>query len=162
MWLKSFQYNNKTISDVELLVLSCINENAFVEATTLIETLDQNLPHWSPERGTIYPLLHRLTAQGLLQKDKQGKNLRFRRTDTATTFLSSLLSSDSLLAQFDTTTRYLEILARSMMNVNPFAAESFLNKFEERIKRMGQNISNFQEEVSSRIEADDWVEIDIE
>ncbi|MHA2504566.1 MAG: helix-turn-helix transcriptional regulator [Candidatus Kariarchaeaceae archaeon] len=147
---------------MELLVLSSIPERDFVEAPTLIHDLDEYLPHWNPERGTIYPLLHRLTAQKLLEKSTSGKTLKFKRTESATSFLSSLISSNGLISQFETSVEYLNLLVQAMIGIDPFAAEKLIEKFSQITEGLLLNIEKYKKMTRTAIEDEKWVQIDIE
>jgi len=163
MWLKAFKVNEKSLSDLELVVLSTLPSEEFLAATDLMDHLDQEFPYWNPERGSIYPLLHRLTAQNLLVKDDhQGKKLRFKRSQDATNFLSKMITSDELLAQFNTTSKYLESLSAALIEINPFATAEFLKKFSERVEQMMIRINDLTQRAESKIKEDGWTEVDVE
>jgi len=158
MWLQNFRLENKSLSAVELLVLSSVNEKP-VKASSIINQLREKMGNvWEPERGTIYPVLHRLAAMNLLERTNPQK-LEFRRSDFGRNFLTSLPAS-AFQSQMEATITYLTSLSDQFIEINPQLALTMLGDFKQKLREMIEHINNLENK--ARAEDEDWYDIPID
>lgn len=136
MWINAIQTGSKTLSPIELLVLSVIPPDDF-SANQIAEALKQATVKWEPAAGTLYPILNRLAAAGLLQKSR-GKHILFSRTDKASLLLGRNLKA--LESQIRETSSYYLAIIRSILNIDPVPMG--IHEFMDAIVGIGEEYSN--------------------
>jgi DNA-binding PadR family transcriptional regulator len=157
MWLQNFRFADKALSPVELLVLSNINEDT-ISAPGLIDRLREKMHEsWEPERGTIYPVLHRLASMNLLERTDP-KKLSFRRSNHGTSFLTSL-QPETFKTQIEATTTYFQSIAEQLIEVNPPLALVILGEFQDTLLMVAQKLKKLEEKANE--EETEWHNIPV-
>ncbi|MDH5401752.1 MAG: PadR family transcriptional regulator [Candidatus Heimdallarchaeota archaeon] len=158
MWLQNFKIQDKSLSPVELLVLTALSEE-YTEASDILKHLDQQIDGWYPERGTIYPILHRLTSKKLLEK-QEGSKLGFKRSNYGTSFLSSI--TDTFIIQIIATKQYFEMIADGFIKADPIQAIDFLKDFKSQVEKLSYNLSDLIIKAEETKSKDNWHNISID
>lgn len=159
IWLKTISYNNRPLSQVELLTLLSVPDD-FVSAPTIIDTLEEKMGnYYIPERGTIYPILHRLSADRLIQKD-EGRRMRFRLTEHGALFISSIAESIDL--QFQATVQFYLNIAEKLVDNDAFVSINFLESAKHTISNFNNVIENLLGKAKDRDKDEGWVNIPID
>jgi len=160
MWLQNLKLDDrKSLSPIELLVLTTIKSQNFENATEVISRLNVDLPTYNAERGTIYPVLKRLEGAHLLERG-EGKKMEFRRTPRGTSFLSSI--SKKILDQIDASTKYFHLLSTSMVEIDPSMAVDILISFKNKSDDLSAQIEKGIEMARKLIREDNWVEVPLD
>ncbi|MHA2091501.1 MAG: PadR family transcriptional regulator [Candidatus Kariarchaeaceae archaeon] len=115
MWINAFAEGGKVLSPIELFVLATVPEKDMTPRA-ISESLTTSIQEWQPAPGTLYPILHRLQARGLLDKTKV-KPIGFRRNERGTLFLSSILKP--LKVQMRETNLYYLAIIEAVLKIQP-------------------------------------------
>lgn len=161
MWLGIIKHNGKVLSPVELITLMEVPNSEVISAKQLMEKIEMETSYWKPERGTIYPIMHRLTGMGLLKKTKtEGNTLGFRRTQEGTAFLRS--SFDEIAIQLEVFVKYFSSVADSAVKIDPIKSLRFIEKMETLADELKVKLAKIKTRAHEIVEEDDWHEISIE
>lgn len=157
MWINSIQHREKSLSPVELLVLTTISTE-FIKAKDLLAKLDSETEYWTPDKGSIYPVLYRLSSRGLLISSDKEK-MAFKQSLSGTNFLSSSLNS--VLMLYEATLVYFASIAESIVQSDPIGSKGFLKKLKGLTNALSNTIQGLEDKVGSIIEDDERREIQI-
>lgn len=158
MWLQNFRFENKALSPVELLVLTIVKDDT-VNASTIINQLKEDMQNiWKPERGTIYPVLHRLVNMNLLERTDPHK-LEFKRSDFGRNFLTSL-PPRAFKSQMEATVMYLTTLSDQIIDINPQLALTILEDFKKELQNTIERVSKL--ELKAKKENETWFDISVD
>ncbi|RMG30999.1 MAG: PadR family transcriptional regulator [Methanobacteriota archaeon] len=160
MWIGLLKINDKPISSVELIVLVTLSDTEFTPISTLMEQLKESTSHWVPERGTIYPVLHRLEKTGLIEKSKIKGKMAVRRTTKGTSFLRARFPEIGL--QLEAVTKYFETIAESSLEIDPIKAKDLLEIAEKAAEKLTLRLRKLKEDADRLIEEEGWREIKVE
>jgi len=159
MWLNNIIIGTKALSPVELLVLTLHSDKEFRKSTDLLDDLSALFEHWNAEKGTIYPILHRLQKWGLLERST-GRAMAFRRSSKGKGLINS--STDTLSSQIELMLKYFLAITGDIVRSDPIAAKSLISSFNKMIAEVGLSLQKLEGEADVRISEDNWQEIPIE
>ncbi len=159
IWLKSFHFEGKTLSSIELLTLLQLNET-YMEATAIIERISKAMaPYYQPERGTIYPILHRLHKHNLIERAK-GRKLMFRLSKLGENFLANI--HPMLVEQIVTFVRFIEIVDKSLIEMNAFHTIEYLKQVKQIVDEFQSHIVDDISLAEKKDRDEGWVNISID
>lgn len=146
MWLNAFSKDSKVLSPIELLVLATVQKES-LSAKQISQRLLNSTSEWQPASGTIYPILHRLTDRGFLDRSK-GNRINFRRSHMGNTFLTSILKP--LKAQIEESNRFYLAILNSILRVQPvpIGLHEFMDEMENTAEQYLQSIHEIKSEAS--------------
>ncbi|MHA2100134.1 MAG: PadR family transcriptional regulator [Candidatus Kariarchaeaceae archaeon] len=158
MWLNAFSKNQKVLSPIELLVLATVPRES-LSAKQISEKLLDSTSEWRPASGTVYPILHRLSERGFLDKSK-GNRINFRRSQMGNTFLTSILKP--LKVQMEESNRFYLAILNSILKVQPtpIGLHEFLDDIEDSTTKYLQNVQSIKSEAQNV--SDDSYEVPID
>lgn len=160
MWIGLLKINDKPISPVELIVLVTLSDVELMPITALMKQLEESTTHWVPERGTIYPVLHRLEKTGLIEKGKIQGKMAVRRTSKGTSFLRARFPEIGL--QLKAVTKYFETVAESTLEIDPIKAKELLETAEQAANKLTERLKQLMKKADRLIEEEGWKEIKVE
>jgi DNA-binding PadR family transcriptional regulator len=153
MWLNRIRLNKKSLSPVEFLVLSLIPDHE-IDAKTLMTRLNNSFNYWKAERGTIYPILHRMNSIGLIDVSDSGK-MMFKRSNLGTHLILTQISS--IKEQIETNFEFVHILLDSMLEIDPFVFKELKSFYKGQLNRFLQQLEKLDEK-----ETGDWQEVKVD
>lgn len=151
MWLNRIRLNKKSLSPVEFLALSVIPEHE-IDAKSIISKLNNSFNYWTAERGTIYPILHRMHALGLLEVTRPGK-MKFKRSNLGTNLI--LNQVNSIKAQIETNFEFVNILLGNIKEIDPFLFTELKTFYKDQLRK-------FLDEADDLDKADGWQEVKVD
>lgn len=127
MW--TFELPNiKPLSQVEMLTLAITPSDDYTRAADLVKLIDEKMgSHYDAQRGTLYPILHRLSARGLLELDSDGKSKKVIRTDKGNDLILSI--SNSLINKLRSSFLYMNIVLDQIIELDSFEAIDLIEHF---------------------------------
>ena len=158
MWVNIIRDQEKPLSPVELITVTAIPDH-YVEASDVLDALRQTSTHWQPERGSIYPVLHRMVQRGLLRQAADGR-MAFRRTQAGSQFLSSQFPS--LTIQIEAMTQYLGNIASGLIEIDPISAAEFLDDFQTITENLQEKIAVLKTEAEEIAKRDNWHRVKVD
>jgi DNA-binding PadR family transcriptional regulator len=141
MWINAIQTGKKPLSPIELLALAVISGDN-ITAQQVSDKLKQVTLKWEPAAGTLYPILHRLTSEGLLNKSKD-KQICFNRTEKGNFILSSNLKA--IESQLRENLNYYTTIIDALLKVTPVAMG--IHEFMDATVKMSQDFLNTLEQL---------------
>ena len=144
MWLNAFSKDKKVLSPIELLVLATVPKES-LSPKQISERLLDSTSEWQPASGTIYPILHRLTDRGFLDRSK-GNRINFRRSQMGNTFLTSILKP--LRVQIEESNQFYIAILISILKVQPtpIGLHEFMDEIEDTTKNYLQKVQEIKNE----------------
>jgi DNA-binding PadR family transcriptional regulator len=158
MWLNIIKAGSKKLSPQELLVLSTV-EREFQPANKILDSIKNKTTFWQPEAGVIYPILHRLNANNLLEKLNDDQ-MQFRLSNLGVELLSS--SFPLIVTQFHETLDFYERISETLVEIDPLLAQEYLDKLKNRFAKSLETVEKLQSKATKLIERDNWKDIDVE
>lgn len=158
MWLNAFEFDDKIMSPTELLILTTVPDS-YINTKDIVIRLADRVREWNPAPGTVYPILHRLEENNLLEKTR-GKRINFRRTEKARVFLSSILKP--LRTQIKETNTYYLAIIQSIINVvpTPIGIEDFIEGIQHTTKQFLIDLNELLE-IAKKMEDEDAFDVPI-
>ncbi len=160
MWIGILKFEDKPLSSVELLVLVTVPDNQLMPVSTLIDQLKSSTIYWTPERGTVYPVIRRLEHTGLLIRDRLGKKMAVMRTAKGTSFLRARFPEIAM--QLKAVAKYFETIVESTLAIDPIKAKDLLKEAETITAQMSGRLRELQKRANEIIVEEGWTEIQIE
>ncbi|MHA2028015.1 MAG: helix-turn-helix transcriptional regulator [Candidatus Kariarchaeaceae archaeon] len=158
MWIQKIEITkDKSLTPLELLVLAVINSNESVTPSQVIHRISSSMKTYHPQRGTIYPILNRLTVDEFLDKNEEEKKV-YTRSKLGSHAL--LLSIETLLESFEHTVEYFKILTESTVTADSEGAKDIVNTLLKRLLELHSDIQKFENIINHKIE-DDWHEVPV-
>ena len=150
MWIQKIAIGeDKSITPVELLVLSVIDSKESVTPSEIIHRIDVAMGSYHPRRGTIYPILKRLSEENLIESNVSGKK-NFRRTKLGTMGLS--LSIETLVHSIRHTVSYFKIITESTMSDDPTGSKDIISTLRHSFQQILSDLESFESEISNKID----------
>lgn len=160
MWLYNIKdIESKALSPVELLVLSHVSDKEPIPPKEIINDLNSLFTHWRADKGTIYPLLHRLESRNLLAKSRDRK-LAFQRTTKGSSFLLS--SNENIVAQIEAMFRYFYNISQNFTQSDPIAAQNYLLEVKQLIQQFAEDTDALIVTAQQLEKKDNWKRVEIE
>ncbi len=160
MWIGLLRHGGKTVSPVELIALLTVDDTDFTSSTDILANLDQSTAHWKPERGTVYPVLHRLAEKGLLIKGELDGKLAFKRSEKGTSFLRARFPEIAM--QLEAITKYFETVAEHVISIDPIKSIEFLDMAEKASAALAERISQLKKRAGELVKEQGWREVQLE
>jgi len=158
MWLNNIIVESKALSPVEFLVLTRHSDDQFLKSTDLLNDLSSLFTHWNADKGTVYPILHRLERRGLLERGT-GRMMSFRRSRKGKSVLSS--SSETVASQVEVMVEYFLAVTEELVSADPIAAKSLIKSFQLLVEMMHSKLEELDRKADKVISEDDWHEIPV-
>lgn len=152
--------HNQITSPVELLVLATVESENAINPSDLLHSINDKLQHYTPKRGTIYPILERLRRYKLLDviEVEEGK-IEYRRSNFGSHTLIN--SSQNYLNHLENTLEYLDVLIKAIIKENPGQAIELVSKVSEILENVHNRYKVRKQEVENEIAAE-WANVDID
>ena len=154
MWLRRIRFSKKSLSSVEFLVLILVPERE-IDAKELISNLNKQFHHWKAERGTIYPILHRLDRYGLLEISEENGKMQFRRTNSGTNLILDQI--DSFKNQIETNFEFVCAILKSIQDDNPYTFSELKDFYKKQLTKSLEQLEELEES-----ESDQWKEVKLD
>ncbi|OLS29249.1 MAG: hypothetical protein HeimC2_00960 [Candidatus Heimdallarchaeota archaeon LC_2] len=156
MWIQKIAIgDDKSITPVELLVLSVIDSKESITPSEIIHKIDEAMGSYHPRRGTIYPILKRLSDENLIESNESGKKI-FIRTKLGTMGLS--LSIETLLNSIRHTVSYFKLITESTISDDPTGAKDIISTLKQSFQEIQSELDNFESQISNKID-EEWHDI---
>ncbi len=158
MWNQKIEITKeKSITQLELLVLAVIDPDDTITPSQVIHRIASSFKNYNPQRGTIYPILHRLTDDEFLKHNQIGKK-SFTRTKLGSHAL--LLSIETLLESFENIVEYFKIVTESTISEDAEGAKDIVNTLLRNILQLHTDLKKFENTLDKKIK-DDWYEVPV-
>ncbi|MFV2016414.1 MAG: PadR family transcriptional regulator, partial [Candidatus Heimdallarchaeota archaeon] len=145
----------KSLTPLELLVLAVIESNESSTPSQVIHRITSAFSNYQPQRGTIYPILHRLAKDEFLEHTEVGKKT-FARTKLGSHAL--LLSIETLLDSFQHTIEYFKIISDSTVSEDPEGAKDIIKTVQGSILQLHGDLQKLSNDISKKVE-DEWYDV---
>ena len=156
MWINIIRDKDKPLSAVELLVLTSVPEIP-TKATDVMDQMNKKSIHWIAEKGSVYPILHRLTERGLLNiQDK----MIFSRSAMGSSLLLS--SFNEIMIQFESVISYFQNISENLVETDPLKSRSLLEKLSKSSSRLISDIDKLIIKSDEVVKRDNWKQLTIE
>lgn len=158
MWNQKVEITKgKTITQLELLVLAVIESDDSITPSQVIHRIASSFKNYNPQRGTIYPILHRLTDDEFLELNEEGKK-SFSRTKLGSHAL--LLSIETILESFENIVEYFKIITETTISEDAEGAKDIVNTLMRNILQLHKDLQKFENTLDKKIK-DEWYEVPV-
>ena len=159
MWMNFFTSDDKPLSPVEMLTLVYTPEDDYISATDLIAILDKEMgTHWSPGRGTIYPVLRRLVSKHFLVEGESSRK-SYIRTPEGSTFISSMV--ETLGNHQRSNFLYFNSILMELIKIDPFGTSQLLDRLLVDINQFKEELEELKKGADQLDEDEGWSDISL-
>ncbi len=156
MWINIIRDQDKPLSAVELPVLTSVPEVP-TKASEVMDQMNDKSTHWKAEKGSVYPILHRLTERGLLNiQDK----MIFSRSAIGSSLLLS--SFNEIMIQFESVVSYFHNIAENLVETDPLKSRSLLEKLSSSSTQLISAVDKLIIRSDEVVKRDNWRKLSIE
>ena len=159
MWMNFFTSDDKPLSPVEMLTLVLVPEESYISASELIALLDKEMgSHWSPGRGTIYPVLRRLVSKHFLVEGESSRK-SYIRTPEGSTFIASMV--ETLGNHQRSNFLYFSSILMELIKIDPFGTSQLLDRLLVDVNRFKEDLEKLKKNAEQLDEDEGWSDISI-
>ena len=159
MWMNFFTSDDKPLSPVEMLTLVFTPEDTYISASELIALLDKEMgDHWSPGRGTIYPVLRRLVSKHFLAEGESSRK-SYIRTQDGSTFIASMV--ETLGNHQRSNFLYFNSILMELIKIDPHGTSQLLDHLLVDINRFRDELEGLKKDADQLDEDEGWSDISI-
>lgn len=159
MWMNFFTSDDKPLSPVEMLTLVYTTEDDYISATDLIAILDKEMGnHWSPGRGTIYPVLRRLVSKHFIVEGESSRK-SYIRTQEGSNFIASMVKT--LGNHQRSNFLYFNSILMELIKIDPHGTSQLLDRLLIDVNRFKEELEDLKKGADQLDEDEGWSDISI-